>query len=49
MKKDFKGKELSKDKANKNPRLNSKNNVTTANLIERQIELKKTSSKISCL
>ena len=49
LKKDFKGKELSKDSANKNPKLNSKNKVTTANLIDRQMELKKTSSNISCL
>ena len=49
LKKDLKGKELSRDKANKNPKLNSKNKVTTANLIERHMELKKTSSNISCL
>ena len=49
LKKDLNGKELSKDKANRKPKLNSKNKVTTANLIERQIELKKTSSKINCL
>lgn len=41
-KKDFKGKELNNDKASKKPRVNSKNKVTKANFIDRQMNSKKT-------
>mgnify|MGYP005716018487 CR=1 FL=1 len=49
LKNDFSGKELSNDRARIKPRLSSKNKVTTENFIERHIDAKKTSSKISLL
>ena len=48
-KNDFKGNELNKESASKKPRVSSIDNVTTENLIERHIDSKKISSKISRL
>ena len=49
LKNDFKGNELNKESASKKPRVSSIDNVTTENLIERHIDSKKISSKLSRL